>query len=267
MQHFEFMKKYLFLSLLLLLAMATSCKSYKDIPYFSSIPSDDSVYVKGFDIEGAKYEPLLIKPDDILQVNIDIMDNKLSAVTAQSNASASLDAETRGATGYLVDQNGEINLPLLGIVKAAGKTTNQIKEEIQEKAASIYRNPVVNVRLSNFAISVLGEVNKPGTYFIKGERASILDALGLAGDMTIYGRRDNVMLLRKTDNGQKIYRFDLNDEYALSLPFFYLQQNDVLYVQPSNAKAAQTDSQRMQWLSITASLATVIAVFASRLIR
>lgn len=244
-----------------------SCKSYKDIPYFTNIPMDSTAYLSGYLQASDPYKPLLIRPDDILQVDIDIMDNKLSALssTRQMSNAALVEAETRGVTGYLVDQNGNINLPLLGSVRAAGKTTNALKEEIQTMAAAYYNNPVVNVRLSNFEISVLGEVNRPGTYFIRGERASILDALGLAGDMTIYGRRDNIMLIRQQEEGQQIFRFNINDGQVLSSPFFYLQQNDVVYVEPSKAKAAQTDAQRMQWLSFSASVATVIAVLLTRL--
>lgn len=260
------MKKSILLLLPVLLA-AVSCKSYKDIPYFTNIPVDSTAYFSGYRQASVSYKPIMIKPDDILQVDIDIMDNKLSALsgTRQTSNTALLEAETRGVTGYLVDQNGNINLPLLGTVRAAGKTTNALKEEIQLKAEAYYNNPVVNVRLSNFEISVLGEVNKPGTYYIKGERASVLDALGLAGDMTIYGRRDNILLIRQQEEGQQIFRFNINDGQVLSSPFFYLQQNDVVYVEPSEAKAAQTDAQRMQWLSFSASMATIIAVLLTRL--
>lgn len=260
------MKKSFFILLAGILMMG-SCKSYKDIPYFTNIPVDSLAYFSGYRQASVPYKPLLIKPDDILQIDIDIMDNKLSALssTRQTSSAALVEAEARGVTGYLVDQDGNINLPLLGTVRAAGKTTNSLKDEIQTRAATYYNNPVVNVRLSNFEISVLGEVNRPGTYYIRGERASILDALGLAGDMTIYGRRDNIMLIRQHEEGQHIYRFNINDGQVLSSPFFYLQQNDVVYVEPSEAKAAQTDAQRMQWLSFSASIATIIAVLLTRL--
>ena len=141
---------------------------------------------------------------------------------------------------YLVDQNGDIEFPVVGRIHVGGKDKNEVERMIQEALYPKYLNelPQVSVWIQNFSISVLGDVTKPGTFKIDNERVSILDAIALAGDLAITGRRDNVLLVRhNADGSKKVVRFNLNDKDLISSPYFYLQQNDVVYVQPNKSKA------------------------------
>lgn len=141
---------------------------------------------------------------------------------------------------YLIDQNGDIEFPVLGRLHVGGKTKTEVEHMIQEALYPKYLNelPQVTVWIQNFSISVLGDVNKPGSFTIEDERVSILDAIALAGDLAITGRRDNVLLVRVNADGSKtVARVNLNDKDLISSPYFYLQQNDVLYVEPNKSKA------------------------------
>lgn len=257
-------KFYLFTIFLLSL---TACTTYKTVPYFSNIPSSGEVYTQGLDQDSPQYQGLKVKPDDLLVIAVTTLDNNLSVLgnTGTGTQSAKAD-QSQPTDGFLVNSKGEIELPLLGNLKVEGLTTSEIREIIRKKAEVYYKNPVVNVRIANFKITVLGEVNRPGTYYLVGEKASILDALGLAGDMTIFGKRENVMLIRQVNNKQKAIRFDLNSGQVLSSPYLYLQQNDVVYVEPNKNKSDITDQQKTRTISIIGATASVIAIILSRLL-
>lgn len=261
----------MFLSLLLLF---TSCSSYKKITYFKNISDSSYVYNRGEIVKTAGFRPLVIQPDDILQVTISTLDAEsngalnLSASGTVANMARYPNLSANGASlnGYLVSKRGTIELPILGTVHVEGLNTDSIKTIIEKRAAKLFNNPVVNVRLINFKITVLGEVLHPGTYVIDGERANILDALGLAGDMTIYGKRDNVLLMRKEgDEDKRIVRFDLNDSKALSSPYFNLRQGDVLYVEPVKGKAAATDMSATRIYALAGAILSVLIVTISRI--
>ncbi len=261
-------KSFFIFPALLSILLLSSCRSYENVPYFVNIPTDTVVYTDGVVLGNTVYNALQVKPDDVLQISIQVMDNNLSAVQNEQRNPNNASAEERGAIGYLVDKNGNIELPLIGTIQVAGLTTTQIKEQIAQRAKRYYVDPVINVRLGNFKISVLGEVNQPGSYFVAGERISVLDALGLAGDMTIYGKRENIMLIRQEGNRQKIVRYNINDGQLLHSPYFYLQQNDVIYVEPAKSKASQTDTFNARNISIitsAVSLLSAIAILLSRL--
>jgi polysaccharide export outer membrane protein len=143
--------------------------------------------------------------------------------------------------GYLVDKNGFINFPVIGKIALSGLT----KEEAQDKMTDLIKvhvkNPIVNVRFQNFKVTVIGEVNQPASFNVATEKINVLEALGLAGDMTAYGRRENVLIIREKDGMRTTTRINLNSKEVLTSPFFYLQQNDVVYVEPDNkAKVADT---------------------------
>lgn len=147
---------------------------------------------------------------------------------------------TKAVEFYLVDQNGDIEFPVLGRIHVAGKTKSELELMIQEALYPQYLSelPQVSVWIQNYTVSVLGDVNSPGMFTIENERVSVLDAIALAGDLAITGRRDNVLLVRVNADGTKhVARIDLNDKNLIASPYFYLQQNDVLYVQPNKSKA------------------------------
>src|SRR5690606_28835138 len=171
----------------------------------------------------------------------------------------------RGQSGVLVDKYGYIELPLAGRIKVGGMTTSQIRDEIKKRALPYYKDPVVNVRLANFKINVLGEVNKPGTYIMPNENVTLLDALGIAGDLTIYAKRENILLIRKHVDKKDFIRFNLNSSDVFNSPYFYLCQGDVIYVEPNKAKIATTDGAKIRNYSLLATGASVLIILLTRI--
>jgi polysaccharide export outer membrane protein len=166
--------------------------------------------------------------------------------------------------GYLVDKNGEIELPLVGRIKVGGMTTTEARNAIGGKASQFYKNPVVNVRFVNFRITVLGEVGSPGQYTVPAEKATIYDALGMAGDLTVGGKRNDILLMREEGGEKKFVRLDLNSKDLFQSPYFYLRQNDVLYVGPTKNRAVSADAstaRTLGFVTIGLSIVTLVVTF------
>jgi polysaccharide export outer membrane protein len=144
------------------------------------------------------------------------------------------------------------------------KTTDQVRDAVRTKAAEFYKDPVVNVRFANFKITVLGEVTRPASYVMPNEKITLLDAIGAAGDLTIYGRRENILLIRDNNGNKEFIRFNLNDSKIFSSPYFYLRQGDVVYVEPNKSKVVSTDVAQVRRISIMATVLTLLIVVASR---
>lgn len=206
------------------------------------------------------------KPGDVITIDVTGLD--LEAVRpfnlpivsyASSVASAQQDATKQT---YLIDKNGEIDFPVLGTLKLEGLTrieaTNQIKEKLKQY---IKGNVVVNIRLANFTISVLGEVNNPGTFTILDERVSLAEAIGLAGDLTIYGNRQNVLLIREVNSQKRFAKFDLTSVKSLASLNYYLEQNDVIYVQPNQTRVNSSKYNQNTGVIISA-VATLVTIAA-----
>jgi len=265
-------------SVLLFSLWIVSCAKYKEIPYFQDVPAEDSqVYTKGVLRPRADFKSLKIQSGDILQISIQSLissNAEMVGLTSNSGFSASdwqsggsvVEGSSGGGSipGYLVDNNGEIELPLVGKVQVAGLTLSEIKEKVRVRAEVYYKSPVVNVRLANFKVTVLGEVSSPGTYIMDQDKATLLDALGMAGDLTIYGKRTNVLLAREVDGKEKLVRLNLNSTDILNSPYFYLQQGDVVYVQPSRGKATANDALAFRLYTILTSTVSLIIVIATR---
>ena len=251
--------------------LLSSCATPKNVTYFQDVP--DTLRQKMVSLS-AYYTPV-IQPDDILQVSIQTLDPAATALLSQQNTanwpamganagSSPGSSNPVNVTGYLVDKDGNVILPLIGKVMAKDKTTDQIRDEIRAKAAEYYKDPVVTVRFANFKITVLGEVARPSTYVMPNEKVTLLDAIGIAGDLTIYGRRENVMLIRDNNGKKEFARFNLNSSNIFSSPYFYLHQGDVVYVEPNKAKVATTDIARVRRLSILATALSLLIVIATR---
>ncbi|HVW99346.1 MAG TPA: polysaccharide biosynthesis/export family protein, partial [Candidatus Babeliaceae bacterium] len=163
----------------------------------------------------------------------------------------------------LVDKNGYVDIPLAGKIKVGGLTTSEARDAITKVATTYFVNPVVNVRIINFKVTVIGEVMRPGQYTIQDEKASILDAIGMAGDLTIFAKRENVLLIRTVNNDKEFIRFDLNSSDLFKSPYFYLKQGDVIYVEPNKSKAATTDAAQARNISVITSISTVVVVVVS----
>jgi polysaccharide export outer membrane protein len=257
-------------ALLSVMLLLTACGSHKNIAYFKDIK--DSVYNTPVASVPTSFSDPRIQPNDILQVTIQTIDPQANNVLSGSNnayaapAAAGTQAPQQAQVpGFLVDKNGMIQLPLVGSIKAGGLTTSEMRDLVTEKVARYYKDPVVNVRLANFTVTVLGEVTKPSAYLITNEKASILDALGMAGDITIYGKRENVMLIREEAGEKKFVRFNLNSSDIIRSPYYYLRQGDVIYVEPGKAKAATTDMAKTRNYALLASGLSVLIVLLSRI--
>ena len=258
--------------IVLIVVSATSCVPYKNVPYFKDLP--DSARAT---IINAPYKDLIIRPDDILNINIQTIDPNANAVFGQNispnqsqvNNSMGVNMQQQQVltTAYLVDKSGQVEIPLLGKISLGGLTTSQARDTIQQIAAVYYKIPTVNVRFANFKVTVLGEVARPGTYILANEKNTIFDALGLAGDLTIFGKRENLLLIRDSAGvGQsQLIRFSLNSKDLIRENFFYLRQNDVIYVEPTSSKIASLDANRNRYFVIAGAILSVLIVAGTRI--
>lgn len=242
---------------LLALLLFSACASHKQVPYFQNI---DTV-----DLSKSQYlYDARIMPKDQLTITVSTINSDAAipfnlTVPTPMSAGRSVTSQA-GLQIYLVDNDGNINFPIVGQLHVGGMTKSEAETMIQEKIKPYMareENPIVTVRMSGYQISVLGEVSSPGTYMVTREKISILEALAQAGDLTIYGQRKNVQLIREDATGRKsVHYFDLTDANIINSPYFYLQQNDVVYVTPNKVKARNSDisSSTTIWFSVTSIL-------------
>ena len=173
--------------------------------------------------------------------------------------SAGAAAVNRINEGYLVDSNGDVNFPIVGKIKLTGLTKEEATEKIIGLVGKSAKSPLVTIRFLNFRVTVIGEVNRPSTFVVPTEKINVLEALGLAGDMTGYGRRDDVLIIREKNNVRTTTRINLNNKSTLNSPYFYLQQNDIVYVEPDKAKALQVSTRSVN-LPIYLSVLSVLVI-------
>lgn len=247
--------------LLLAVVLISSCVSNKKITYFQDIQTVNQAKLEG----ATKYTELTIQTDDVLSINIFTLNPQSGSIVNQAASTPTLGGNTNNSlstqnTGFLVDKNGEIELSLIGKVKVANLTTYQARELIREKASEFYKQPNVQLRFANFKISVLGEVNAPSAYTLPNEKVTILDALSLAGDLTIYGKRDNILIIRDNDGKKEFARLNLNSSDIFNSPYYYLRQNDVVYVEPNKAKVSANNTPQIQTIGIITSVLSVLVL-------
>ncbi|RZK74936.1 MAG: polysaccharide export protein [Pedobacter sp.] len=255
------MRQYFYLLLAVVLLSSCGVK-YKSVPYFTDLPLDSTVQ------EQIKNQTALkIQKNDILALTVTSLNPEASAIfnmgstsSVQGNGSSN---PTNNANGFLVDENGAIQLPLVGSVPVVGLSTAQARSAIEKKLLQYLKEPVVSLRVVNFRISVLGDVARPGVYPVNNERVSVAEALSMAGDLTITGVRNNVLLIREDRGVREYIRMDLQRKDLFNSPYYYLQNNDVLYIQPGTAKYASVDSSYRN-VSIVLSALSVIALIISR---
>ena len=244
----------------------SSCVSYKKVPYFQNADQTNLSASRG--IHDAR-----IMPKDVLSISVTTPDREISSQfnqlvynTLQTGGNRMINSGAGSMMPYTVGADGNINFPIIGKINVQGLT----RRECEDKIAGLVKpylsndiNPVVVVEFQSYTITVLGEVARPGAFNVNSEKYSVLQALGAAGDMTIYGMRDNVLLIREDAKGEKTtHRLDLNDANVISSPYFYLQQNDVVYVQPNKAKAKNSDigSSTSLWFSATSILISLTSL-------
>lgn len=257
------MKRNIYLLTIILFLSSCGVK-YKSVPYFQDLPAMENVQE-----EIQNNAVLKIQKDDILAITVSSLNPEASAIFNMGNTS-SLQGGASGnvnptltANGFMVDKGGFIQLPLIGSVTVAGLTTTAARELIQNKLTTYLKEPVVSLRLINFKVSVLGDVARPGVYPVQNERVSVAEALSMAGDLGITAVRDNVLLIRENDGKRQYIRLDMHKKEIFNSPYYYLQNNDILYIQPGNAKYASVDSSYRN-VSIILSALSVIALIISR---
>ena len=242
--------------LFLMVTILAACTSYKQVPYLQN-----SEELKGVAQMQDLYDARIM-PKDLLTITVNAEDDAVAApfnltVQTVSSAMATKSMTTQPALmSYLVDNDGNIEFPIIGTLHVGGLTKSEAEAVIRKHIRPHFQDDdfIVNVRMINYKIAVLGEVARPNTYTISNEKVSIFEALALAGDLTIYGKRDGVKLIREDINGKKeIVTLDLNDANIINSPYYYLQQNDILYVVPNKAKAKNSDigSSTTLWFSAT----------------
>ncbi|MDH8701714.1 polysaccharide export outer membrane protein [Dysgonomonadaceae bacterium PH5-43] len=233
-----------------------SCKSApKNVSYFQDyekITSVDDAYFA--------YEPT-IKANDRLRITVSspILDQTLVAqfnLPMTNYLSDGGNVQSAGMQTYRVNKDGYIDFPVLGLVKLEGLTRSEATDLLKAKISTQIANPIINLQIASFKVSVLGEVNRPGPISTGDERLSILDAIGAAGDLTIYGKRENILLIRDNNGEKEFHTYDLTKSDFITSPYFYLQQNDVIYIEPNDTKKKASRFGAAENFSI--SLASVI---------
>ncbi len=251
-----------------------SCSTSKTIPYFQDLKPGES------ELTGTPPSEIRIQPKDKLSILVSCQDQRLSAMfnllvstqqiggssSGTSSSRGSSSSGNRGTTGYTVDSNGNIDFPVIGTLHVEGMTREGlaafVKNELQTR--NLIKDPVVTVEFMNAMVNILGEVGSPGRYSIDRDRYTVLDALSDAGDLTINGKRGNVMVVRDEDGTRRVYAIDLRSAQDIySSPAFYLQQNDVVYVEPNKTKALQStiNGSSLHNISFWMSLASFITSF------
>ena len=253
------------LAVIAVICMLAGCSGTKDVAYFQNADSISLAASKML------YEAKIM-PKDELTITVITTDPKVAmpfnlAVSNTIGTSGQLSSSQGSLQGYLVDNNGNIEFPVVGTLHVGGLTKKQAEDLVKSKIKPYLadsENPIVTVRMASYHVSVIGEVTKPGIISVPQEKMSVLEALAQAGDLTIYGKRDNVLLIRQDAEGEKhTYRMNLNDANIINSPFYYLQQNDIIYVEPNKVKAQNSSigsstTLLMSGLSILTSIASLV---------
>lgn len=251
------------------LLVAVSCNTSKEVVYMQDINTD---LPENIDSDHG----ITIQPKDRISVIVSAKDPELAAifnlpVASYQSGSEIVEGGYQGLIGYAVDEEGNIDFPILGSIHVAGLSRWQLQEKIKKELIdrNLLKDMVVTVEFMNFKISILGEVTNPGSYRIEGDKVTLLEALSMAKDLTIYGRRDQVYVIREENNERTTYQVDLRSANLFNSPVYYLKQNDVVYVQPNKMRAGQSTINENNiksvglWISIASLLASVGVLMVS----
>lgn len=252
------LKHYLFIALC---GIVCSCSAPKDVAYFQGA---DTLTPEQLSKMGDQTYSNRITNDDLLSITVTAWDP--AAVTpfnppvyayAQPGDQAVYSSPSMYT--YLVDKNGDIKFPVLGEIHIAGLTKSEVSAKLEKMISNYVDNPLVNVQLLNFKVTLMGDFTRPGTYTVKNDRVSILDAIGLAGDLQISANRKNIMVIRENDGKKEIHRLDITQPDIFASPCYYLRQNDVVYVEPIASKQRARNSRNISVISTVLSSVSVIA--------
>lgn len=246
-----------------------SCASKKDLVYYQNIDGLASS-------EKSNSYEIKIQPDDLLMIIVSAADPEsaipfnLTSISVpsslnsnNSNIIASQGQQTMQS--YLVDGSGTIDFPVLGKLKVGGLSRTEVMQLLETQISKYIKNPIINLRLMNFKVSVQGEVTIPGIYSIPSDRVTLIEALSMAKDLTVYGKRDNVLIIREVDGVKSYNRVDITKADFINSPFYYLAQNDVVYVEPNKARinGAAVGANTGVIISVTSLLITVITLIVT----
>lgn len=264
------LKKNFLYTVIIFLAVAglCSCRTSKQLPYFKDLP-DSAIVSK---ISTLPYEPLKLQTNDEVQLTISSTSpeasqffNLVAATPSTSVDGTIVSSQSQGYIyNYRVSTNGFITLPVLGDISAAGLTTEELKSNISEKLKEYLKDAVVTARLTNFKVTVIGEVGRPVVIPVNGQTINVLEAVGAAGDMTVFGIRKNVKVIRKLPDGNtEVAVLNFNKANVVQSPYFQLKQNDIVYVQPNKSKGI-LGTRASVWVPIVTSIIYVAAIIISR---
>lgn len=240
---------------IMLLFMTASCSFLRtrNIVYFSDLPKDKPVITEAIKQDKGP----VIKPEDLLSITVMTLNPESNMLFNMgimqplggggSNTRQQQQGNNEAAQGYLVDDQGYIEFPVLGRVKVAGLTREEANNKLTADLEEYLQEPIVKVRYLNFRVTVIGEVGSPTVVTAMDDNLNVIEALGMAGDMTLYGKREDVLIIREENGMRTMARLNLNDSKSLESPYFNLHQNDVVYVEPDKAKVAGTGFVRRNW--------------------
>jgi len=261
-----------FAFVLLTLITSSGCKLRQKMVYLQESEVVDSSALVKRNFDPAAYAPTL-RPDDLLQIQVGGQDaealapfqfyvNPIGAGTSQNAAQAGLQAaQSSAAITYLIDPNGNINFPVLGFVQVSGLTRLEAIEKLQELLSVYVQDPVVNIQIRNFKVTVLGQVQRPGTYSLPSDRVTVLEAIGMAGDLQLSALRKNVLVIRESNGKREEFRLDLTQKDIYTSPAYYLRQNDVIYVEPNKGARFQGQNVGVFTQVITPVLSLMLSIY------
>ncbi|MGZ9735375.1 polysaccharide biosynthesis/export family protein [Flavobacterium sp. GNP002] len=253
MKCFSLLKKIvpLFIAIMLF-----SCASRTDVVYYQNIDTINSQE------KSSSYE-IKIQPDDLLSITVSAEDPEVAIpFNLGSTSGSNVSSGQQSVQSYLVDSNGAIDFPILGQLKVSGLTRSEVLKMLQDKISVYVKKPIINLRIMNFKVSVQGEVNSPGTYNVPSDRITLIEAITMAKDLTIYGKRNNILIIREIDGVKSYNRVDITKADFIHSSFYYLAQNDVIYVEPNKSRisSAAVGASTGLILSATSILITLITL-------
>lgn len=254
-------KAYLLLLIAALCGM-TSCVTQRQMTYFRDLSSSDADTINRY--LSTFNEPVL-RQSDMLLIQVSALDGE-AAMPYNATAFNAFAGNTLSVTpqimSYQVDEQGNITMPVLGVLHVEGMTKSELRDTLVARLSQQINNPIVTITLQNRRVTVMGEVNHPGMVTIPNGRLTILEALAASGDLTIYGKRDNILVTREVNGKMEIARLNLNNKDVFTSPFYYLQENDVVYVSPNRVRAIASQNVGL-WLSMVSTVASAATVIVT----
>lgn len=242
-----------------------ACSTPKDVVYFQGV---DTLTPEQLSQMSQTYSTK-ITDDDLLSITVAAWDPASVTpfnppVFAYSTEGDQPLLASQSMYTYLVDKDGDINFPILGKIHVAGLTRRELADKMEQMISKYVENPLVNIQLLNFKVTMMGEFNRPGSYTVKNDRVTILDVIGMAGDLPLTANRKNLLIIRENDGKKEIHRLDITDPAIFASPCFYLKQNDVVYAEPIRTKVrARTNSDRQFTISLFTTILSSVSVIVA----